>query len=205
MDLSEFNNDYLNSLSEKIQREKNKHIKVMWDFNVDRSKYTTDTSTAQFLDQMYLSSLLLRIKSPTRISIQSKTLIDNIFSTASPEKPISRNIITSVSDHLAQFLLFPIEKTKGSKKKEIYERNFKSLTGNELIESLKSIYWDKTLRLNQNDRNKSFKLFFKLFFETLLDTYVPLKKLPISDVKLLSKPWITHGIMTKMLLKSKKV
>ena len=195
MNLSEFNNDYLNSLSEKLLREQSKQIILMGDFSVDLLKYTTDTSTALFLDQMYSSSLLPRITSPTRISTKSKTLIGNIFSTDSPEESISGNIITSISDHLAQFLLFPIEKAKGRKEKEICKRNVKSLTRNELIEDIKSIYWNKALRLNQNDTNKSFKLFLNIF-ETLLDTYVPLKKLSISEVKLLSKPWITHGFMT---------
>ena len=89
---------------------------------------------------MYSSSLLPRITSPTRISTKSKTLINKIFSTASPEEPISGNIITSISDHLAEFQIFPVEKAKSSKKKENYKRNFKSLTGNELVEDLKSIY-----------------------------------------------------------------
>ena len=119
MDLSKFNNDYLNSLCEKLLCEKNKPIILMGDFNVDLLKYTTDTSTAQFLDQMYSSSLLHQITSPTRISTKSKTLIGNIFCTDSPEKPISGNIITSISDHLAQFLLFPMEKSKGSKEKKL--------------------------------------------------------------------------------------
>ena len=79
MDLREFNNDYLNFISEKLLHKKNKHIIMMRDFNVDLLKYTTDTSTAQFLDQMYSSSLLPQITSPTRISTKSKTLIDNIF------------------------------------------------------------------------------------------------------------------------------
>ena len=136
---------------------------------------------------MYLSSLLPQITSPTRISTKSKTLIENTFSTDSSEEPTSGYINTSASDHLAQFLLFPIEKTKGSKKKEIYERNFKSLAGNELIEDLKSINWDKAFRLKQNQTNKSFKLFFHIF-ETLLDTCAPLKKLSNSEMKLLSKP-----------------
>ena len=122
MDLSEFNNDYLNSVSEKLLREKNKHIILMGNFNVDLLKYTADTSTAQFQDQMYSSSLLPQITSPTRSSTKSKTLVDNTFSTDSPEEPISGNIITSISDHLAQVLLFPIEKTKG--KKEIYKSEF---------------------------------------------------------------------------------
>ena len=122
MDLSEFNNDYLNSVSEKLLCEKNKHIILMGNFNVDLLKYTADTSTAQFQDQMYSSSLLPQITSPTRSSTKSKTLVDNTFSTDSPEEPISGNIITSISDHLAQVLLFPIEKTKG--KKEIYKSEF---------------------------------------------------------------------------------
>ena len=79
--------------------------------------------------------------------------------TDSPEEPILCNIITSISDLLAQFLLFPIEKTKGSMHKEICKGNFKSLTSNELIEVLKSIEWYKSLRLNQRQTNKSFKLF----------------------------------------------
>ena len=40
MDLTEFDNDYLNSLSEKPLREKNKHIILMEDFNVDLLKNT---------------------------------------------------------------------------------------------------------------------------------------------------------------------
>ena len=87
-------------------------------------------------------------------------------------------------------------------RKKKFKRNLKNLTGNELIEVLKIIYWGKALRLNRNDTNKSFKLFFNIF-ETLLDTYVPRKKSSISEVKLLSKPWITHGIMTSMKNKDK--
>ena len=86
MDLSKFNNDYLNSLSEKLLREKNKHFILMGDFDVDLLKYTTDTNTAQFSNQMYSSSLLPQITSPSRISTKSKTLIDNIFSTDSPSR-----------------------------------------------------------------------------------------------------------------------
>ena len=121
--------------------------------DLDLLKYTTDISTTQFLDQMYSSSLLFRIISPAHISTKPKTVIDNIFSTDSPEESISGKIITSLSDHLAQFLLFPIEKTKSSKKK-IYKRNFKSYTENELIEDLKSIY---ILGQNPQSQAKQYK------------------------------------------------
>ena len=100
MDLSKFNNDYLNSFSQKFIREKNKHIILLRDSNVDLSKCTTDTSTVQFLNQRYSSFLLPQITSPTHIGTKSKILIDNIFSTDSPVEPISGNILTSISDHL---------------------------------------------------------------------------------------------------------
>ena len=72
MDLSEFNNDYLNSLIEKLVHGKTKHIIPMGDFNVDALKYIADTRAAQFLDQMYSASLLPQIISPTRITLRDK-------------------------------------------------------------------------------------------------------------------------------------
>ena len=94
-----------------------------------------------------------------------------------------------------------MQKIRRNKKKDIYKRNFKGLTENELIEDLKSTDWDKALRLNQN-QTKSFEVFFQIF-ETLLDIYAPLKKLSHSELKLLSKPWITHGIMKSIKIKDK--
>ena len=55
-------------------------------------------------------TILPQITSPSCISAKSKTLIHNIFSTDSLRDPISRNIITSISDHLAQSLLYIAKK-----------------------------------------------------------------------------------------------
>ena len=74
---------------------------------------------------MLASSLLPHRTSPTRVSPRSKTLTDNIFSTDTNEEVTSGNILTSISDHLAQFLIFPLNQTNRDKKKEIYERTFK--------------------------------------------------------------------------------
>ena len=76
-------------------------------------------------DQTYASSLFPHITSATHGSPRSKTFIDNIFSTDTIEEVISGNIFTSISDHLAQFLLFPLSQTKHDKKNEIYKHTFK--------------------------------------------------------------------------------
>ena len=121
MKLKEFNNDFMTYLSEKLLKEKNKHIILMGDFNADLLKYENDTDTTDFLDQIYASSL-----SPTRVNPRSKTLIDNTFSTDTNEKVTSGNILASISYHLSQFLLFPLSQTNRDKKKEIYKRTFKN-------------------------------------------------------------------------------
>ena len=53
---------------------------------------------------MYTSSLYPTIKTPTRITATSKTLIDNIFDDFT-KKNFAGNILTSISDHLTQYLL----------------------------------------------------------------------------------------------------
>ena len=73
MKLKEFTNDFMTYLSEKLLKENNKHVILMDDFNADLLKYENDTDTADFLDQIYASSLLPHITSPTRVSPRSKT------------------------------------------------------------------------------------------------------------------------------------
>ena len=120
-DINEFNNQYFNVLTGKLSSEKNKGIIVMGDFNIDLLKTENDTEISGFLELIYTASLIPHITSPTRLNTRSKTLIDNIFSTTSDENICSGNIITSISDHLAQFLLFPTKAQKNKNKKFIKE------------------------------------------------------------------------------------
>ena len=64
MELNEFNSLFLNSLSEKLLLEKNKEIVLLIDFNNDLLKYEKDHNIADFLDQMYSTSLGPHIASP---------------------------------------------------------------------------------------------------------------------------------------------
>ena len=112
VDANEFNEHYLSILNEKLLLEKNKEIILMGDFNINLLRYYEDHNSTDFLDQIYSCSLIPRITSPTRLTPRSKTLIDNIFSTDTANEVITGNILTTLSDHLAQFLLFPIKRAK---------------------------------------------------------------------------------------------
>ena len=83
--------------------QENKNIILLGDFNIDLLYSDSNTQTGEFLDQMYFGSFSPQITIPTRIKPRSRT-VDSIFTVN--EFAISGNFLGSVSDHLAQFLIY---------------------------------------------------------------------------------------------------
>ena len=101
---------------------------------------------------MYSASLVPHITSPTRITSHSRTLIDNIFSTDISKNATSGNIVTSISDHLVQFVFLPIDQFKTNNNKNIYQRNFKGFNQQIFLEDIKNLNWNNVLELEQKRR-----------------------------------------------------
>ena len=114
---------------------------------------------------------------------------------------MSGNIVTSISDHLPQFLFLPIDQFKTNNNKNIYQRNLKSFNQQIFLEDIQNLNWNNILELENQDLDNSFNNFF-LMIETVLDTYVPIKKLNKAELKLKSKSWLTKGIMTSIKKKN---
>ena len=125
MDAYKFNEHYLSILNKNLLLEKNKEIILMGDFNINLLRYNEDHNSTDFLEQIYSCSLIPRITSPARLIPRSKTHINNILSTDTANEVIAGNILTTLSDHLAQFLLFPIKRKKTESKANNYCRNFR--------------------------------------------------------------------------------
>ena len=90
----------------------------------------------QFLDVIYSSYLLPNITSPIQLPNGSHTHINNIFSNIN-EGYTSGNIINTISDHLAQFLIIPSCSYSYNSKKEILQRNFKNFKEQKFLSDLK--------------------------------------------------------------------
>ena len=189
-------------LCKQLLRDKNKGIVLIGDFNVDLLKYEDDTNSADLLDIIYSTSLIPQITSPTRITPRSKTLIDNIFSTDANAETFSGNIVTTIPDHLAQFLSFSLKQTPHKKKKEIYKRNYKNFNVGQFMSDLRNFNWQEPLKQNRKETNASSIKFFDIF-ELLLDSHATLKKLSCSQAKFSLKPWITSGIQKFMKVKDR--
>ena len=104
MELSEFNSHYLSNFLDKLS-EKNKAVVFLGDFNADLLKYDKDCNVSDFFDTMCLNLLLPHIACSTCVTVNSQTLIDNIFPNNYDSSFFLENLVAILSDHHAQFQL----------------------------------------------------------------------------------------------------
>ena len=124
MDLTDFNCNYLNKLSENISKEQ-KSIFLLGDFHVNLLNYNEHNQTNELLECLASKSFISLILQPTRITSRSNTLIDNIFSNVIDTNVISGNLTATISDNLSQFAIIPnmFGNILGNKS-NIYERDW---------------------------------------------------------------------------------
>ena len=199
MNSNEFNEDYLNELLDKLSKE-NKTIFLLGDFNINLLNYDIHPPTNGFLDYLSSHYFLPHILQLSRVTTNSKTLID-IFSNMAVPNIISGNLTASISDHLPEFLVAPnIFFNASYPKSNNYERDwsrFDPENGNGIWEC----EWDNVLISPNTNTEKSYKTFLEKF-ESLLDTYAPLKKLSKNKLKFKDKPWIIPGLQKSISIKN---
>ena len=145
-------------------------------------KYDHNTDSASFLDSLYTNFLLPYISTPPRVIKYSWTVIDNIFSNKVEDGLISGNIISTISDHYAQFLLMKNMKIKQKETTDMCSHDFKILNKPQFESELCNIDWKSVLEINKKDVNFSFSKFFETF-NNLLHKQAPIKKLSNKDKK----------------------
>ena len=123
---------------------------------------------------MYSNLLLPHIASPTRVTLNSETLIDNIFSNNDDSSFTSGNLVTTLSDHHAQFLLMEFQNKQMDNKKIQIFRDFSKIENNKkLINThLEGIDWATELQVNRNNADLSSELFLKKI-EQLINFWAP--------------------------------
>ena len=176
MDLNDFNNDYLNPLLAKLSKEK-KTVFLLGDFNVGLSKYEQHSLTNEFLDSLASSMFLPCIIQPPRVTSNSKTIIDNIFSNIISTDIIPGNLTETISDHRPQFLIAPeIFTNSPSSKSNYFEGAWSNFNQQNFILDYFSVNWKGIINLEKNDVNHSLRSFFDSVND-LLKTHAPYKKI----------------------------
>ena len=153
---------------------------------------------------MYSNLLLPHIASPTRVTLSSETLIDNIFSNNDDSSFTSGSLVTTLSDHHAQFLLMEFQNKQMDNKKIQIFRDFSKIENNKkLINThLEGIDWATELQVNCNNADLSSELFLKKI-EQLINFWAPSERVPNKKKKLQNKPWITKGLLKSIETKDR--
>ena len=193
MEIAEFNDYFINPLMNKLSKE-NKTFFLLGDFNIDLLKIDIENNITNFFDILTSNLIVPHIILPTRITPNSRTLIDNIFSNSlNFLQGTSGNFTFSISDHLAQFLIIAENYDYIITKSNIFKRDTKNFDKENFLIEISNINWDTVIQIEQEDPNVSFNSFEKTL-NLLIDKYIPLKKITKNDQKLKCKPWITKGI-----------
>jgi hypothetical protein len=92
-------NDHLNGILETIKREK-KIIYHLGDFNIDLLKHNNHIPTSEFINLNFTHTISPLINKPTRVTKNSATIIDNIFTNAlQHDKNFTCILPSDISDH----------------------------------------------------------------------------------------------------------
>ena len=120
MAIQEFMDTFLQPLLDKLSYE-TKNIIFLGDFNIDWLHSELYIQTRQFLFKIHFWSLSPNITIPTRVTLLSRALIDNIVTNTKDD-----DLMCSSSDDLAQFLIYPKRNAKKClNEKTKYKRNYK--------------------------------------------------------------------------------
>ena len=112
-------------------------VLITGDFSIDLLDFENSPHSLDFITLMNANSCIPIITKPTRIAVESYSLIDNIF-ISKPNNVVSGNIVSSLSDHYPNFLIHYDLLTTGTLASEVnYSfRIINDITLNDLYMSL---------------------------------------------------------------------
>ena len=195
LSVNDFNEQHIQPILHKISREK-KECALMGDFNIDFLKSLGTNAASKFYNSLQSYFYTPFILQPTRL--RSKTLIDNIFFNSLDYHSHSGNILFELSDHLTQFLILEgYVKERTLLDLKVFKKDFKNFNEREFEEIVvNGVNWEEICMVRIGDASAS----FKSFYDTVnfhLDEMAPEHEVPIKELKLMLKPWITKEILDK--------
>lgn len=144
---------------------------------------------------MYSNSLFPLNLKQARITVETATLIDDIFTNMIGNKITAGLLINDISDHLPVFGIF----YEMLRKAKVSETVSHKLVRHRSPEALAGLKWDL---LDQSwneiytlpDPDMAFNTFLSIFTK-LYDKHCPLKLHNINRNTAIDKPWFTNGIV----------
>lgn len=197
--------DLLKQLSINPVLKKATEIILLGDFNINLLQHETHIDTSNYLNILLENGQLPLITLPSRITVNSSTLLDHINSNAKQNFFDSGLIYSCLSDHLP---VFNISEAESIATKPQYKqvRKINQQTKTIFNNNLREMNWDEVIY--QTVPESAFEL-FESKLKNCYEECFPLVTVKINNNKSDSEPWITKAILisrkTKNKLAAKKI
>ena len=190
-------NDLFNKVLQKLHKDFSKHVCIVGDFNEDLIKHDQNTSYQNLVDNAASHGFLQIVSRPTRVTENSATLIDHVY-TNNLNSTHSCNILTvDVSDHLATFTKLALESSSLNierhtlnKKENVKHRVFNEANNETFKAKIQEESWDDAFDDTLDANTLCEKFLGK--YNAHYDAAYPLKSKSIRrrNERKNSKPWI---------------
>ena len=186
---------------EKINSE-NRPCYVVGDMNIDLLNNTNKNGGQALMDGMYSNGFCPRIDRPTRVTDDTATLIDHIYSNVHNNGTMSGIWAADIADHLPIYItlrqFFESTENKTEQNKYISKRIYSPDNNNTFKNKLSRCDWSEVI--NADGTNDKFNLFMSVV-TNLHNECFPLVRIKINQ-KRDSKPWINKTILNSVKKKN---
>jgi len=182
-------NENIDSILKIITKER-KPCYIMGDFNINLLKHSMHSPTKHFIDMLLSHGFFPLINKPTRITTESVTLIDNIFTNVHDPQAVSGIWTVDISDHLPILTILPNRQVIRKSKRKLNKRLFTQENINKFKHDLQMQDWSKLD--NIQDVNDMY-VTFNSTIQSLYDKAFPIQTIQVKSPELY-KPWLTKAI-----------
>jgi len=193
--------DFADEITSRIlENLRNNKAYLMGDFNINLLRYRDSANIANFYHTMMSHGFRPMITKPTRVTPNTATLIDNIYTNDISNIVQSSVIITAVSDHYTIYTKYTTNDNPVNNNIQII--NYRKFTDESLNNFKIAI---EELNCDEIDSIDDACEAFNYLHNYLTDKFeicFPLKQKRITD-RDIKKPWITGEILTAIKLKQR--
>ena len=197
--ISRFQNEMTRILN-KLNLE-NKPVYICGDINIDLGRYHVSQPIKNYVDTLQSLSYRVLVDKPTRITVNSATVIDHFYSNDFVNCIEPGILAADFSDHLATFLYVPSSLNRESESSHTLIREMKNFNEDDFITDLHNSLVEN-IDLSENNTDILFNSLDNIF-SSVVNSHAPLREKTKSELKKSLTPWITNGIINSIKHKSK--
>ena len=125
---------------------------ILGDMNINLFNCDVHGQTEEYLNMIYSNNFFLLITKATRVTCHTATLIDHIYTNASPINITSKIITADISDHLPTFCVSDIQMNRN--KEKVYFRDYKNFNTEAYLSDINSFDWNNIVLSPDMDLSK---------------------------------------------------